>query len=58
MHDWILLSVQFDWEQGKISIEFEPYNTENVTVVLHAEDVSNLHIPREDWKHPLRVKLL
>ena len=50
MHDWTLLSIRFDWKQGKVSIEFEPYNTEKIIVFFYAEDVSNLQIPRvKEW---------
>ena len=48
MHDWILLSISFDWKLGKLTMEF--LGKEALPVFFYAENVSNLQIPRaQEW---------
>ncbi len=48
MHDWILLSLLFEWKTGLVTVLFETY--EQGVVSLVTEGVSNLHVPQlREW---------
>lgn len=46
MHDWILLSIRFDWESARAT--FLLRNKQSQEARLIAEDVVDLHVPHAD----------
>lgn len=48
MHDWTLISILFEWESGRVTLEFRTDGAKTAKVVAH--EVSELHIPRRnEW---------
>ncbi|MDD1611418.1 MAG: hypothetical protein LUO95_12765 [Methylococcaceae bacterium] len=48
MHDWILLSILVEWMKGVVTITFDTYEFDYVT--LTAEGLVELTIPKhDDW---------
>lgn len=53
MHDWTLLSVQFDWEAGRVTAEFLDGKGSRMLV---ADGVQALQIPRRlEWGPSISV---
>jgi hypothetical protein len=48
MHDWILISISFDWKHGKLTMEFS--GNKPTSSFFYAENVSDLQVPRnQEW---------
>ena len=48
MHDWILLSILYEWEAARVTISLQW--REEAVLPLIAEGVSDLHIPKlKEW---------
>jgi hypothetical protein len=44
MHEWVLLSIAFEWKPGRLTFCFDTYLAGIVSLV--AEGVVDLHVPR------------
>src|SRR5438067_99169 len=44
MHDWVLSSVEFDWESARAEVVFDTYRAGKVALI--AEGVGDLHVPQ------------
>jgi len=54
MHDWTLLSVEFEWNEARITLNFRNPYSETVSVV--AEGVTSLNMPKKDeWGRSVSV---
>ena len=48
MHDWVLVSVLFEWKEGRVTLVFDTYEAGQVSVI--AQGVSDLHVSQvKDW---------
>jgi hypothetical protein len=48
MHDWIFLTANINWADGLARLCFK--NQKSEIVVIEAEDLSDLHLPRlQEW---------
>lgn len=53
MHDWVLLSVLFEWVTGRVTLSFSRYKSDEVLV---ANSVVDLHVPqRKGWGPSVHV---
>lgn len=43
MHDWVLLSVLFEWSAGRVTLSFDRYESNEILV---ANSVVDLHVPQ------------
>ena len=54
MHDWTLLNIQLDWEEGKLEIRL--LDNSSKEQIISAEGVMNVNIPRHfEWGKSVSV---
>jgi hypothetical protein len=54
MHEWVLLSIGFDWKAGRLTFSFDIYQAGGVSLV--AEGVVDLHVPQmKPWGPSVHV---
>ena len=54
MHEWVLLSIVFDWKSGRLTFSFDTYQAGVVALV--AEGVVDLHVPQtKPWGPSVHV---
>jgi len=54
MHDWTLVSIQFEWKEGRVALSLR--NTKSETVSVIADGVADLMIPRRnEWGSSVSV---
>lgn len=54
MHEWVLISVLFEWETGRVTLSFDTDEAGLVSII--AESVSDLHVPQmNDWGGSVHV---
>src|SRR6266446_715066 len=54
MHEWVLLSIVFDWKLGRLTFSFDTYQAGVVALV--AEGVVDLHVPQmKPWGPSVHV---
>src|SRR5262249_35831642 len=55
MHEWILLSIAFEWEAGRLALTFDTHPAGIVKLV--AEGVVDLYVPQaKPWGPTVHVK--
>lgn len=54
MHEWVLLSIEFEWKSGRLTFSFDTYQAG--VVFLVAEGVVDLHVPQmKPWGPSVHV---
>ena len=54
MHDWTLVSIIFEWKQGRVTLNFNATDSQPATII--AENVVQLEVPqRDEWGRSVSV---
>ena len=54
MHEWVLISITYEWQSARVEISFDTYDSGIVSVI--ADGVVDLHVPQlKPWGPSIHV---